>query len=396
MPDVGSLALPKSCLKVMSGPPGHPPLVQRVSPRPLSQCPESRGVRDDVRGRSLESVKRLHEALQMRKGAYLRPEFRALWVTRTYGCDVPALARAKVHDERYWRELTRRFAGLGMVWVQEWQRRGAVHFHDLLLVPVSVEDRELVRVMGDLWLRISGDNGSTAEARRAFGVRVRLADMGAATTIGRYMAKVLSREMAKSTQRALEGRWTGRTWGVRGRAVYKPFEASWAILEGNFGDVDQRIDLVNALYCGVLGWPWPAFVHKGQEKVQPRLFFDPGGWAEYVLTGDLGALWAEVNAAQRNRKLRDKRRIVFAGEAAFGDFVSRYLAGEVEGAEREAVSWTSLDARRERFSKWLDEVRSGLGAECFECGDGAGLREDGGGLVCTACGTVYDEASLAE
>ena len=127
----------------------------------------------------------------------------------TYGKEYPLGQQVEAHRRALMKRLQRWCDNCYRAfWQLEAQYRGAPHFN--LVLPYcavhSVDDVE--RFFRDAWMAISGNSGSTVEARLARAVRVQsLAGMGG-------LVGYLSKELGKSAQKVFpEGYEPGRWWG---------------------------------------------------------------------------------------------------------------------------------------------------------------------------------------
>jgi hypothetical protein len=107
-----------------------------------------------------------------------------------------------------------------IVWKQELQKRGAIHYHLFLLDASEGWNYERIR---DNWLQTTGQRGDTASRR--YGVNVKTFDTlenGQAGIICAYMAKYAAKD-GKTAQ--------GRAWGCLGRKYARQAEARTEVSE---------------------------------------------------------------------------------------------------------------------------------------------------------------------
>lgn len=125
---------------------------------------------------------------------------RAFFVSLTFGePPAPQFARARLLA---WRERFRRAWGpCGVIWRQEWQERGAVHFHLVVFFDELQEWRPFRDWVVSNWLElVPGSGAGGQDVRAVWGSGARLM-----VYLGKYMSKV-------DNQLAPAG--SGRAWGV--------------------------------------------------------------------------------------------------------------------------------------------------------------------------------------
>lgn len=118
-----------------------------------------------------------------------------------------ALVDDAVVSGRYWSVYRKRIVrmGVGGIWVRELQRRGAYHYHAILLVPPGVSPTSLERAWTDV---VDPDD----DALRAYGARVSIVDAVAKGVA--YIAKYATKSSDEQS---------GRRWGVFGQvAIARP------------------------------------------------------------------------------------------------------------------------------------------------------------------------------
>lgn len=142
-------------------------------------------------------------------------------VTLTYGEHYPEPREAKADLTRFLRSLRRDSTIEGAVWVMEFQRRGAVHFH-VLLAAAYVPYAEVA----ERWHAATRGSSSVAAGTRTERVR------GGRAGAGRYLGKYLSKQHSKGA----DG-WTGRYWGVVGPRDQHPGTAVRTLNSGAVVDV---------------------------------------------------------------------------------------------------------------------------------------------------------------
>lgn len=133
---------------------------------------------------------------------------RAMFITLTYPADwSPDWRSWKAHLQAFRKRLERRFALQGAVWKLELQKRGAPHFH-VLVVFAGVESVHVVRRWcSRAWFEVVG-GADPAHFRAGTNVQVVYGKSG---RLMRYLAKYLGKAWAA------EGLELGRVWGVWGK-----------------------------------------------------------------------------------------------------------------------------------------------------------------------------------
>ncbi len=175
-------------------------LVRVRPPKLLGARPGPGGVRGKCQGFSAGSRRRLFRKLAMLKREQVSA---GKFLTLTYPEDYPTPGIAKGHLRAFLKRLRRRWPQAAVIWKLEPQRRGAPHFHVLVLGVEHIGKDWLSRA----WYEVvaSGDErhlraGTQIEAVRSY--------RGAMAYTSKYLAKVQRAESAELD-------W-GRWWGVEG------------------------------------------------------------------------------------------------------------------------------------------------------------------------------------
>lgn len=138
---------------------GH--LVKKWTPRrTVFAGLKSTKPRGPIRKLSKKASKRMRDRLlQMRKSEPF------LFVTLTYGAVYPASGdAAKQHLNKLWRSLVRRWPQASTVWVMQFQKRGAPHFH---LVVWGIKARALRDWIKEAWPQIATEDWSFVDSAGA-------------------------------------------------------------------------------------------------------------------------------------------------------------------------------------------------------------------------------------
>lgn len=153
----------------------------------------------------------------------------ALFVTLTYGQTYPSVKIAKLHLREFCRRLNRLYPNAAFIWRQEFQERGAVHFHliitDCNFIPKSLIMLTWANVINYVyWDFTEEDNGRFGPARPPF-TRVERIDSVKKLTnyVSKYLAKVSPDAGGFNDVPYLHDAITGeisagRQWGVYYRA----------------------------------------------------------------------------------------------------------------------------------------------------------------------------------
>ena len=137
------------------------------------------------------------------------PDHPTLFLTLTYGKNVlknKTIANCKTDLDTFLKAL-RRVAPLGCwIWVLEFQKRGAPHYH-IVWSHKGVTREEAIKATEGVWLRITGEDGSSTESRKRYSC-----DYGEG--VGEQTIQYLTTELTKSEQKKCpKGHKPGRYWG---------------------------------------------------------------------------------------------------------------------------------------------------------------------------------------
>lgn len=138
--------------------------------------------------------------------------------TLTYGEAYPCLREAKRHLRACCRWLMSQGGCTSVLWVLEYQARGAPHFH-LLLASDFIPHQDLARA----WHRATRRTSSIAAGTSIERIQ------GSRLAVGQYLSKIAS-EFTKKRQKNQSIDWSGRYWGVVGERGMKPVDAVEAFL----------------------------------------------------------------------------------------------------------------------------------------------------------------------
>lgn len=197
-----ALAYP-SGLKVKNPLSGHPP--------------KSRGKRDRIYGFSKGASRRMREYLASIDWRSHSGHF----VSLTYHYAPTSLETAKEHLGTFRRRLFREYEGslLGVIWKQEFQERGVVHFHLVLfwkMFPISDADlwMWIARNWYDIVLGVDPDEDPRVDrAFVSYGTDVRPLDTSNIARFMRYCSKYLTKTGRMVMPNTGEVVPTGRIWG---------------------------------------------------------------------------------------------------------------------------------------------------------------------------------------
>lgn len=139
-------------------------------------------------------------------------------VTLTYPASWPDVRASKEHLRVFARWLLRSSGATSVLWVLEWQARGAPHYH-LLVDAAWIPCRDVARA----WHRATAGLASVVAGTRTERLRCGRLE------IGSYMSKLVV-EITKMSQKQAPGVWTGRYWGVYGDRSMHSVSASESIL----------------------------------------------------------------------------------------------------------------------------------------------------------------------
>lgn len=182
--------------------------------------PTGEGDRGVITGRSKKSRKRLMELLSrvdLKPLAADRPKARwarALFVTLTYPADFPGWEGAKRDLDVFKKRLRRNYPLKWAVWVEEYQKRGAVHFHLVVAFDRPIDVYKFRPWLSQAWYEVVGSKDSKHLKAGTQAVPLHTKD-GVGSLMG-----YISGEMGKVKQtRPVDGETgelieTGRTWGV--------------------------------------------------------------------------------------------------------------------------------------------------------------------------------------
>jgi hypothetical protein len=167
----------------------------------------SGGLREKVRGFSRESRRNLLRRLaSINRAAFKAFKGRLISMTLTYPHEFPEDPElCKRHLKALRKRLQREYGSFAAFWRLGVQRRGAWHFHLLLLVGSSVGSvSELRHFISSSWYEVTG---KVSEGHLRAGTRVEVVKRWKQATsyVERYMAK---------PEEFPEGLQTGRIWGV--------------------------------------------------------------------------------------------------------------------------------------------------------------------------------------
>lgn len=184
-------------------------------------------------GRSPASRRRFLEKLSridMRRFASERKEARfalSAFVTLTYPLEYPDSQTAKDHVRALEKRMmrSRAFAFDWAIWAQEYQRRGAVHYHIVYRFDKPVDMRAFRRWVSRAWYEVvgSGDIKHLKAGTRVDAVHLQRGE----SSLMRYLDKELSKAGQATPVNPATGEpvATGRTWGFRlGLADELPLE----------------------------------------------------------------------------------------------------------------------------------------------------------------------------
>lgn len=139
------------------------------------------------------------------------------FLSLTFGSVFPCPADSKRALDAFLKRMRRAYPALCGVWVFEWQKRGAPHFHLLLFGPGVLETAfsDWCKVN---WLGVSGPGGSTEADRLARGAVMVEPDSDAIEALG--LIPYLVQELIKSKQKIAASMWPapGRMWAVFNKA----------------------------------------------------------------------------------------------------------------------------------------------------------------------------------
>jgi len=167
-----------------------------------------------IKGRSRQSYRRLLWAIA---GVAHGFRYGAWFVTLTHGKLAPGWSDSKHLFLEWKRQSVRKFDPMRGLWVAESQKRGAPHYHCLLTGggPAAMGWMQLK------WLSLTGCEGSRPIDRKRHAFQAdAYGESQSDAAVEKYLAKVASREFAKSSQQDRKTH-TGRTWGWFNRPACK-------------------------------------------------------------------------------------------------------------------------------------------------------------------------------
>lgn len=115
----------------------------------------------------------------LRVGAKLSGDVFGLFLTFTYRANMQDVKVAKSHLEKVCLWITRKYGKRGMLWRMEFQQRGAIHFHVLVLNRAFIPAKELTAY----WQKMTGDD-SQPDIKKLRSRR------GVVAYMSKYIAKV--------------------------------------------------------------------------------------------------------------------------------------------------------------------------------------------------------------
>ncbi|HLW03938.1 MAG TPA: hypothetical protein VKT82_35145 [Ktedonobacterales bacterium] len=192
-----------------------------------------RGKRGKIRGFSRASRRRMLRAMASLKREEVA---RAKFVHLTYPSEYPTPAKAKDHLRAFIKRLRRQFEKAAVTWKIEPQKRGAPHFHLLILGPMRIDKHWLSRA----WYEVV-DSGDEKHLRAGTKIEVVRSYRGAVSYTSKYMAKV--QEMEPDEAEA----W-GRWWGQEGD--FMAYEAAVVLLDLDRHDMARLARCLDKLRLG--------------------------------------------------------------------------------------------------------------------------------------------------
>lgn len=178
-----------------------------------------------------------------------------LFITLTYpGSGHGDERKAKRDLDVFGKRFRRKFPGVPFIWKKEPQKRGAIHYH-LMVVGVRFIDKEWV---SRVWYEVVG---SGDERHLRAGTRVERARSWKGVVA--YVAKYMGKEV--------EGEGEGRWWGVVNRAALERLISkvilkvrgevwellqSWLAVEEWAEALFRRGDRVFTFFCDCMKWKW--------------------------------------------------------------------------------------------------------------------------------------------
>lgn len=198
--------------------------VKRIPDTVLRRSPTPDALRGAIYGRSSKSNRRLMDQLsRVDLGPCVAERLnvthsRLLFVTLTYPAAFPNGLDAKPHLKAFRKRLQRRYSSFAWaLWVEEFQRRGAPHFHLVLCFGHRVSLVDFRAWASRAWYEVVGSD-DPAHLRAGVGSVPVHFGKGVASFMS-YLAKEISKGKAKSYQALGVDQETGevlpsgRTWG---------------------------------------------------------------------------------------------------------------------------------------------------------------------------------------
>jgi hypothetical protein len=189
--------------------PGGEVTAQSVYVRHLQGGPELR-VRGTIRAWSRASARRLR-LLALNSGGAFRSLLTLTYRARELAWEEQpsrnrrVVKRSKADLHRFLRCLR---AELGLyLWVQEFQKRGVIHYHVLCTSEVSKER------VGEVWTRASGQADDPDVLRHGVDVQETRSDRGVRDYVGRYVGKESQKNLPPGVDNA--GRWWGASRSLK-------------------------------------------------------------------------------------------------------------------------------------------------------------------------------------
>jgi hypothetical protein len=188
---------------------GRPRVMEVDGLRPASPGILTRGNRRQVRGLSAASLRRLEFIAANAAG-----RFRSLLTLTYHAVPMPGesepsrnlrIARASKRDLNRFLSAVRPELG-GYLWVQEFQKRGVVHYH------VMCEGRPSQERIALAWTRATGQLDDPAALEHAARVDAIRSEQEVRSYLGRYLGKARQKELPDGVESA--GRWWGRSKGL--------------------------------------------------------------------------------------------------------------------------------------------------------------------------------------
>lgn len=138
-----------------------------------------------------------------------------IMITLTYPKDFPSAAQSKLHLNNFLQTLMRMTNVSSAVWVMEFQRRGAVHYHILCDAKFISHDR-----ISSMWF--SATNGESDVRAGCQTIRLYGDKSGHICYLSKYLSKSYQKAAESVSENDLQ---RGRYWGIRGVNDTLPMEA---------------------------------------------------------------------------------------------------------------------------------------------------------------------------